>query len=205
MKKLNENPIIILIPVIAAICAIIYFCTNENLPGIISKIFNGDTSPETPIDDLNEPENYPDEPEDDKPENDKPEEYFLDATFCHFPDIEKGDFILGGTWKLQGIHEDATSFSQSISVWFDGNPQLMCYGHAQYGTVWAEDALGNWEETLEEFDELAHYDYPKGTYGTFVIDMTDMETIPFGEYTCELTVVINQVIYTKQLPFSLEG
>lgn len=189
MKKLNENPIIVLIPVIAAICAIIYFCTNENLPGIISRIININAPPTNS----------------DSDSSNKPDEYSLDGTIMHVPNFEKEDYIVGGIWKLQGIHEDADSFSQSVKVWFNDDSQTVYPGYVKYGTVWTEDTTGNWEETLEEFDELAHYDYPKGTYGTFVVDMTNVETVPFGDYICELTVVINQEPYTIQLPFSLEG
>ena len=186
-RKLNEHPAIVLISTVAAICAIIYFFTNSNLPGLLGwdNLVIVDKSGESSSgDEASSIESI----------------YVLDASIEYFPNLKENKTVIGGLWKLQSIHEDAFSFSQSVRVYNVGSPEIECFGSAQYGTALYVDEDGWYEDTFE-VDELAQYDYPKGTYGTFSVDMSSIANI--GSYICELTVVINQEEYTKEIQFDI--
>jgi hypothetical protein len=129
----------------------------------------------------------------------------LDASIVHYPNISAGDLVIGGIWKLQGIHEAATSFSQEVRVYYRDDPQIEWFGNAKYGTCWTQDDVdpSNWSEPLMEVDKLAQYDYPEGTFGTFSVDMTSISDIPSGAYICEVVIIINQERYERPLSFTL--
>jgi len=129
-------------------------------------------------------------------------EFYLTGSIVRKPNMEAQDFILGGIWKLQGIHEDATSFSQAVTVRLADDSLDMYTGYAQYGTVWTTLGDGGWAEDDSDFDDLARYNYPVGTYGTFVVDM-ESPVLTYGSYECELVIEINKILYTLSIPFEV--
>ena len=40
--------------------------------------------------------------------------YILTGSYVHLPNLDEKDYIIGGVWKLQGLHKDAYSFSQRV-------------------------------------------------------------------------------------------
>ena len=100
------------------------------------------------------------------------------------------------------MHTDAFSFSQSVELYSQNNPSEKCFGFISYDTVWTEYADGSWDIKTDELDELAQFDYPKGTYGTFVVDFSEKD-IKIGKYECRLEVVINQIPYETVVEFEI--
>ena len=118
--------------------------------------------------------------------------------------LDEKDYIIGGVWKLQGLHKDAYSFSQRVRVYSQKDNSNECYGYATYGTACSEDETGSWSETEHVVDELSGNDYPKGTYGTFVVDISTINNLSKGFYTCELTIIIDQIEYILDLEFEVK-
>jgi len=195
-KSLSDHPIVVIISVLAAVCTIATFIilicdeTNRKPTGGVSSELTSETISGQTDGTISEP----------------PIPYSLDASIVHYPNLLENDLVVGGTWKLQNIHKDATSFTQSVRVYYNDDPQMEWAGNAKYGTCWSQDDVdpGNWSEPLMEVDKLAEYDYPEGTFGTFSVDLTGTIDILPGAYTCELEVVINQKPYKISLPFTVE-
>ncbi len=72
--------------------------------------------------------------------------YFLTGSYTHLPNIDNGDYIIGGVWKLQGIHKNVTSFTQRVRVYSQKDNSIECPGYAKYGTAWTENDNGEWSE-----------------------------------------------------------
>ena len=186
-EKINKSTFVAILTLIASVITIVVFITGKNS---ISSIWSR-PAPKESSNGTDVPSSSP---------SPMSENYFLDASIVHFPSPSNSDCIVGGVWKLQGIHSDAFSFSQSVELFPVNNPNEKYYGYATYGTLWSESDNGTWECREDKLDELSRYDYPKGTYGTFVIDFSG-NILKAGEYVCKISIIINKHMYEKTIDF----
>ena len=221
--KISKNIIVVIVSFISAIVGIFAFATGKNFPDFFdSSSYSNDLSTEK-VEEHSSSQNWPNSMENDIdfdfikgddrtitqniPGEDhtaqQTDNYELTGSAVHFPNVLSGDYIIGGVWKLQGIHEAAHSFSQSVEVYSLSSPdQIMYYGAASYDMVWSECEDGTYAEIPSDFDQITQYDYPSGTYGTFCVDLSS-PPITEGKYECRLLLYINEVCYTHTIPFEI--
>ena len=189
--KISKSLLYVVVGLIASIITIVVFITGKS--NIFSLLDNSTST--FPV----ESDSQPTQP---SPSATIDDSLFLDASLVHYPSLSNSDYVVGGVWKLQGMHSDVFSFSQSVEIISLDNPNEKCYGYISCNTVWNEYTDGSWEIKEDELDELARFDYPKGTYGTFVIDFSS-ESFKTGKYICKLDVYINQNPYETTIELEI--
>ncbi|MEQ2457288.1 hypothetical protein [Flavonifractor hominis] len=191
--KLSKNIVVVVLSLLSAVVGIVAFATGMDLPGLLDAVSPSAAQTASPAPS--------------PPQTGGTEEpaggYTLTAAALEQPDPSSGVYALTGTWKLQGTHEAAASFSQSVEVSpLDDPDQILYCGAASYDTVWSTSDDGSAVEVPAELDAMARYDYPSGTYGTFRVDLS-APPIPAGRYECRLILYIDGVCYTCALPFDV--
>ena len=191
--KLSKNIVVVVLSLLSAVVGIMAFATGLDLPGLLDAV--SPSAAQSPS------------PAPSPPQTDGTEEpaggYTLTASTLDAPGLSAGDYTLAGTWKLQGMHEAAASFSQSVEVCSPEEPDRVLYsGAASYDTVWSTSGDGSAVEVPAELDPMTGYDYPSGSYGTFRVDLS-APPIPAGRYECRLVLYIDGVCYTCTLPFDV--
>ncbi len=143
--------------------------------------------------------------------NDGKSKHLLSGDIIHFPDVARGDYIVGGIWSLQ---PDFTGADPYVLVHSDGytvirtktGNDVICKGKIQFGTAWSEDALGNWDEKYETYNSpFTNMQMPTESYGTFTADLSQyLGEITPGEYTCQICISLNGGEYTTEIAFEID-
>lgn len=167
---------------LAALCTIIYFCTDSNLPSLVKKV-TGAPPGGAVYDETGDEGEYP-----------------LNLEVCHFPSMKMGDFVFGGTWQAPGVGTDISYGSWSIEVTHRIDPseefvQVEAFGLIQYDTKWKDykyaHADKNWNIVPADVNESGHFEYPKGSFGTFIICFPNIRDIDIGYYCIEFSINID--------------
>ncbi len=128
------------------------------------------------------------------------------ATIIHFPDIKLNDYLIGGTWTLQPDFTEADPYSLCFQdqrgMIVDATGRTICDGEIQFGTVWSENDP-NYTVSDELVSPFTNNPLPKESFGTFVFDLSTLETTAIGDYYCQLIIQLNGSIYTANIPITL--
>lgn len=104
--KLSKNIVVVVLSLLSAVVGIVAFATGMDLPGLLDAVSPSAAQTASPAPS--------------PPQTGGTEEpaggYTLTAAALEQPDPSSGVYALTGTWKLQGTHEAAASFSQSVEV-----------------------------------------------------------------------------------------
>ena len=101
--KLSKNIVVVVLSLLSAVVGIVAFATGLDLPGLLDAVSpsaaqSPSPAPSPPVGETEGPAGG----------------YTLTAAALDAPGLSAGDYTLAGTWKLQGMHEAAASFSQSV-------------------------------------------------------------------------------------------
>lgn len=167
---------------LAALCAIIYFCTDSNLPGLVEKA-TGVPPGGAVYGEAGDEGEYP-----------------LNLEVCHFPNIKRGDFVFGGTWQAPGVVTDISYGAWSIEVEHRIDPseefvQVEAFGLMQYDTKWKDYKYTftnkNWSIVPADVNESGRFEYPKGSFGTFLVYFPNIGDMDIGYYCIKFTINID--------------